>query len=158
MPMSQGQGAVSLAVRLTFQAVLDISCASRLFVLGLLCTDLGGRRMQGPSISTQVAVQQLQPFLGSHADHFWHEVLCFGASDHSLTTYDRIAVYTQQPGPQVWTVEQLSAQCLRCIAALHALYPVGMRYHSSQSGLQCITSSQLHWVRWQLSTQGWHAS
>lgn len=83
--LAQGRGIMTAACAAAFlgmftpkivdQRLILGPCATcRLFVLGLLSTDMGGRRTQGTSVETEVAVQQLRPFLGAHADHFWHEV------------------------------------------------------------------------------------
>jgi hypothetical protein len=41
----------------------------------------------------QDPVGALRPFLGVHAAHFWHELLCFADAPFTVATYDRLAAY-----------------------------------------------------------------
>eukprot|EP00850_Spirogloea_muscicola_P008949 SM000049S16720 [mRNA] locus=s49:264962:268157:- [translate_table: standard] len=43
--------------------------------------------------AAQEAAQQLTPFLGSRALHFWHELRCFALSPYAMDAYDMLVQY-----------------------------------------------------------------
>lgn len=75
----------------TQQSSHDITIL-KAFVMGLAQQNLVDRR-GGLEVPRPQLQDALEPFLGVHAAHFWHELLCFAKSPYSLMTYDRLVRY-----------------------------------------------------------------